>query len=155
MSHVEITRQRQRLDDLFEKAKSLPDAEFQSHWSRYLCVLVSGFLENSIRLTYAEYARNRADSSVSNFVESRLRQFQNPKMGTILELAGGFSQEWRQNLELSTVGRLAESVNSIVGNRHKIAHGESVGITLVTLGQYYRDALVVIDQVRQLCSLQV
>ncbi len=65
MSLVEITRQRQRLDDLFQKAKNLPDAEAQSHWSRYLCVLVSGFLENSVRITYTEYARKRANSFVS------------------------------------------------------------------------------------------
>ena len=153
MSLIEITRQRQRLDDLFKKAKSLPDAEAQSHWSRYLCVLVSGFLENSVRITYTEYARQRANSSVADFVESRLRQFQNPKMGTILELAGGFSQEWKQRLEKDTNGQLSESVNSIVGNRHKIAHGESVGLTLHTLLQYYGDALKVVDLLRQQCGL--
>jgi hypothetical protein len=153
MSLVEITRQRQRLDDLFQKAKNLPDPEIQSHWSRYLCVLVSGFLENAVRITYIEYARRRADVSVADFVESRLRQFQNPKMGTILELAGGFSHEWRQRLESDTSGRLGESVNSIVGNRHKIAHGESVGLTLHTLVQYYGDALTVIDLLRQQCGL--
>jgi hypothetical protein len=152
MSLVEITRQRQRLDDLFQKAKSLPDPEIQSHWSRYLCVLVSGFLENSVRITYAEYARSRADISVADFVESRLRQFQNPKMGTIVDLAGGFSQEWRKRLENDTKGRLGESVNSIVDNRHKIAHGESVGLTLHTLLQYYGDALKVVDLVRQQCG---
>jgi RiboL-PSP-HEPN len=153
MSLVEITRQRQRLDDLFEKAKSLPDAEFQSHWSRYLCVLVSGFLENSVRITYTEYARRRANVSVADFVESRLRQFQNPKMGSILELAGGFSQEWKQRLENDTRGQLGESVNSIVGNRHKIAHGDSVGLSLHTLIQYYVDALKVVDLLRQQCGL--
>jgi hypothetical protein len=153
MSVVEITRQRQRLDDLFQKTKHLADPEIQSHWSRYLCVLVSGFLENSIRITLSEYARARADVSVADFVESRLRQFQNPKMRTILELVGGFSQEWRQRLELDTSGQLGESVNSIVGNRHKIAHGESVGLTLHTLIQYYADTLKVVDLVRQYCGL--
>lgn len=153
MSLVEITRQRQRLDDLFQKAKNLSDAEVQSHWSRYLCVLVSGFLENSVRLTYTEYARKRADSSVADFVESRLRQFQNPRMGTILDLAGAFCQEWKQRLERDTNGQLGESVNSIVGNRHKIAHGESVGLTLHTLMQYYGDALKVVDLLRQQCGL--
>jgi len=153
MSLVEITRQRQRLDDLFQRAKNLRDAEAQSHWSRYLCVLVSGFLENSVRMTYTEYARQRSNASVADFVESRLRQFQNPKMGTILELAGGFSQEWKRRLEKETDGRLSESVNSIVGNRHKIAHGESVGLTLNTLLQYYGDALKVVDLLRQQCGL--
>ena len=153
MSLVEITRQRQRLDDLFEKAKDLPDPAIQSHWSRYLCVLVSGFLENSVRLTYTEYARSRANESVADFVESRLRQFQNPKMGTIIELAGGFSQEWRARLESDTKGRLGESVNSVVANRHKIAHGESVGLTLHTLTQYYADTLKVVDLLRRQCGL--
>jgi hypothetical protein len=115
--------------------------------------LVSGFLENSVRITYTEYARKRANSSVADFVESRLRQFQNPKMGTILELAGGFSQEWKQQLERDTNGQLGESVNSIVGNRHKIAHGESVVLTLHTLIQYYADALRVVDLLRQQCGL--
>jgi hypothetical protein len=153
MSLPEITRQRQRLDDLFQKASKLPDAELQSHWSRHLCVLLSGFLENSVRITYTEYARKRADVLVSDFVESRLRQFLNPKMGSILELTAGFSQEWKQSLEKSTSGQLAESVNSIVGNRHKIAHGESVGLSLQTLSQYYRDALKVVDLLQQQCGL--
>jgi hypothetical protein len=153
MSLVEITRQRQRLDDLFQKAKSLADLEVQSHWSRYLCVLVSGFLENSVRLTYSEYAHRRADPLVADFVESRLRQFQNPKMGSILDLTGAFSQEWRQRLEDETGGQLGESVNSIVGNRHKIAHGESVGLTLHSLIQYYGDALRVVELLRQQCGL--
>jgi len=153
MSLVEITRQRQRLDDLFQKARKLPDPELQSHWSRYLCVLVSGFLENSVRITYTEYARKRADVLVFDFVESRLRQFLNPKMGSILDLTGGFSQEWKQRLEKDTSGQLAESVKSIVGNRHKIAHGESVGLSLQTLGQYYGDALKVVDLLRQQCGL--
>jgi hypothetical protein len=153
MSLLEITRQRQRLDDLFQKAKDLPDAEAQAHWSRYLCVLVSGFLENSVRITYTEYARKCANSAVADFVESRLRQFQNPKMGTILDLTGGFSQEWRRRLETDAGGQLSESVNSIVGNRHKIAHGESVGLTLHTLLQYYADALKVVDLLRQQCGL--
>ena len=153
MSLVEINRQRQRLDDLFQKARSLPDQEFQSHWSRYLCVLVSGFLENSVRLAYTEYTRRRADVSVAGFVESRLRQFQNPKMGLILELVGDFSRELRERLENDTSGRIGESVNSIVANRHKIAHGESVGLTLHTLTQYNVDALKVVELLQQHCGL--
>lgn len=153
MSLIEITRQTQRLDDLFQKAKTLPDLELQSHWSRYLCVLVSGFLENSVRLTYTEYARTRAEPFVSDFVESRLRKFQNPNMEAILALTGGFSRGWRERLEKATSGQLRESVNSIVRNRHKIAHGESVVLTLHTLVQYYKDALKVVDLLRQQCGL--
>lgn len=146
MSLIEITRQRQRLDDLFQKARTLPDAEAQSLWSRYLCILE----ETTYR---TRNTHGSAHSSVADFVEIRLRQFQNPKMGTILDLAGGFSQEWRQRLESDTDGRLSESINSIVGNRHKIAHGESVGLTLHTLHQYCGDVLKVVDLLREQCGL--
>ena len=149
MSEVEIARQQRRLDELSQKAKTFTDLEVQSHWAQYLCVVVSGFIENSVRLTYAEYARKRADASVAGFVASRLRQFQNPKMGSILDLAGAFSEEWKQRLESDTSGQLAESVNSIVGNRHKIAHGESVGLSLHTLIRYYGDAVKVVDLLRK------
>lgn len=86
-------------------------------------------------------------------MESRLRQFQNPKMGTIIELAGCFNQDWRRRLESDTRGRLGDSVNSIVDNRHKIAHGESVGLSLHVLRSYYVDALKVIDLLRKQCGL--
>lgn len=156
MSQIEINRQRQRLDSLFSRAKDLPDPEVQSHWSRYLCVLVSGFLENAVRLTFAEYARTRSDPSVADFVESRLRQFQNPRMDSILKLAGSFSREWGQSLAQVTNGRLSlsDAVNSIVGNRHKIAHGESVQLTLHSLKVYYGDAIEVVRLLRRQCGLQ-
>jgi len=153
MSTVEIIRQKQALDDLFQKARTFHDLEVQSHWCRYLCVLVSGFLENSVRFTYSEYARRRASPEVADFVQNRLRQFQNPRMGSILDLVGGFSQEWKDVLEKATKGQLSDSVNSIVGNRHRIAHGESVGLTLHSLVQYYRDALKLVDLMREQCGV--
>ena len=152
MSLLEITCQRQRLDELFDKAKGL-DPEVQSHWSRYLCVLISGFLENCVRLTYSEYATVRSDVSVANFVERNLRGFQNPRMNLILDTAGMFSDDWRKALKAQTEGQLGESVNSIVTNRHQIVHGKSVQLTLHLLIQYYSDAIKVVELMRQQCGL--
>ena len=146
-------RQQQRLDDLFTKAKLLPDPEMQAHWCRYLCILVSGFLENGVRETFSEVAMKRADPVIVNFVQNRLRQFQNPKMGNILEILAAFSQPWKLQFENTTNGQLSESVNSIVGNRHKIAHGDSVSLTLSSLRQYYRDAIRVVELLRQQCGV--
>lgn len=148
-----IHQQKQRLDELFKVARTLSDAEIQSHWSRYLCVLVSGFLENSVELCLSEYSKRAANSSVSNFVSARLRGFQNPKMSAILELLGSFNPDWRMRTEVATQGQLADSVNSIVGNRHKIAHGESVSLSMGSLAAYYRDAAAVIDLLQQTCGV--
>jgi RiboL-PSP-HEPN len=150
---LDIHQQKQRIDELFKMAQGFPDAEMQSHWSRYLCVLISGFLENSVELCLSNYSRRVTNDTVSNFVSSRLRGFQNPKMGLIAELFGSFDPNWRTALETATRGQLSDSVNSIVGNRHRIAHGESVSLSLGTLSAYYSDAVKVVELLQRTCGL--
>ena len=125
----------------------------QSHWSRYLCVLVSGFLENTVELCLSEYSRRVANVAVANFVTAKLRGFQNPKMSAILELFGSFNPDWKAQLETATQGQLSDSVNSIVGNRHKIAHGESVSLSLSSLTAYYKDAVTVVELLQRTCGI--
>jgi RiboL-PSP-HEPN len=150
---LEIHQQKQRLDELFKVAGSFSDAEMQSHWSRYLCVLVSGFLENSVELCLSEYSRRVTNVAVSNFVSAKLRGFQNPKMGAILDLFGSFNPDWKTQLDAATQGQLSDSVNSIVGNRHKIAHGESVSLSMSSLAAYYKDAVTVIELLQRTCGV--
>jgi hypothetical protein len=148
----ELASQKQRLDVLFDKAREIHDVEVQSHWCRYLCVLVSGYLENSVRSAYSEFARCRAQPPVASYVARQLGRFQNPSMEKILTVAGGFSTELQTRLQVATSGRLAESVNSIVGNRNNIAHGKSVSLTLHTLTQYYQGAFKVVQLIHDLCD---
>ena len=148
-----IHQQRQRLDNLFEAAKAFTDGELRSHWSRYLCVLVSGFLENSVELCLGEYTRRRSVPPVANYVTSRLQGFQNPRMEKILDLLECFNPEWKTQLEAATQGKLSDSINSIVGNRHRIAHGESVALSMGSLRAYYDDAKVVVDLLQRTCEI--
>ena len=60
-----IVREQQYLDNLFAKITQIQrmspdDIDLQAHWARYLCILVSGFLENSISTIYIEYAKKKA-----------------------------------------------------------------------------------------------
>jgi hypothetical protein len=146
-----IHQQKQRLDELFKTAGGFSDPELQSHWSRYLCVLVCGFLENSVELCLSEYSKRAASPLVSNFVSAKLRNFHSPKMGKILDLIGSFSPNWRTQVETATRGHLSDSVTSIVENRNKIAHGESVGLSIRSLTTYYKDAVEVIDLLEKTC----
>jgi hypothetical protein len=148
-----IHRQKQSLDELFKAARNLSDPEIQSHWSRYLCVLVSGFLENSVELCLSEYSNRVSNPVVSNFVSVKLRGFQNPKMGAILELFGSFNPDWKVQIEAATQGQLCDSVNSIVGNRHKIAHGESVSLSMSGITAYYDDAVAVVELLQRTCGV--
>ena len=137
---------KQHLDTLFLRGRSLAsDPELQSHWARYLCVLVSGYLEIAVRSLLSEYARNTAGPITANYVQRTLEHsLQNPKMEKILEVVRTFSPEWEATLRKDAEGRPKDGVDSIVANRNLIAHGRSVGISLGQVQGYYLDALRVL-----------
>jgi hypothetical protein len=147
----EIAAYENRLQALFGKAQQFSDLELQAHWARYLCVLVSGYLEISVRYVVREYARTRAHENVNNYVSDSIEWFQNPKAEQILQLVGRFNSQWRVSLEAAIDGQLKDAVDSIVNNRHQISHGGQVGITLPRMSQYFRDAQAVVKELRKVC----
>jgi len=150
----EIDAQRKRIDALFEKTRELSsDPELLSHWAKYLCVLVCGFLENSVELCLAEYCRRRGDENINNFVSAELRSFQNPRMGKILDLFGSFSKTWAEEMKNDVSGQISDAVNSIVANRHLIAHGGTSQLSMSSLRAYYSDVLRAVEVMRRICGV--
>ncbi len=153
MRNREVSSRKQQLDHVFRQTKNVSqDPEILSHWARYLCVLVSGFLESSIRIVYGQYAREKASPNVANFVEAELKYFQNAKMERILELARLFSPAWEAELRVATEGEPKDAVNSIVANKNSIAHGEPVGITVARMTRYYESSLKVLETIETQCA---
>jgi hypothetical protein len=138
MKPLELHRFESRLDELFNKTGVITDTQAQAHWARYLCVLVSGYIETSVRETVSQYTRNRANATVLNYVDSQLAWFQNPKIDKINQLLHAFDPSIA-----AKIGALDDAtknaVDSIVNNRHQIAHGRDVGIGAVTIKNYYAE----------------
>jgi len=152
MKNLEITRYKDRLDYLFAQVAAFNNnVELQSHWARYLCILVSGFIETSVIVIYSEYVKQKSHAYVTNYVSSRLERFTNPKMEDILELAGKFSSDWRQQLEITTTDEQKAAVDSIVANRNRIAHGANVGISYDRVSKYYKNIVKVIQTIEDIC----
>jgi hypothetical protein len=152
MKNIDLVRQKQRLDSLFDKVKTLDaDVELQSHWSRYLCVLVSGFIENSVKIVLSSYAEKHADKRISNFVERDLQDLQNAKMGKILDWVGKFDPAWREALERDLLDHQKDAINSVVTNRHQIAHGGSVGLSYVAIKNYYEAVVSAVEVIETSC----
>lgn len=153
MKPPDIHRFEQRLNALFQKASALSgDLELQAHFACYLCVLVSGYLETAIAKIYSDYAERKGHPNLATYVNRQMTRFQNPNMTKVLAVVRDFNPAWAEDLKASTQGEIKDSVDSVVANRHRIAHGESVGVSLVYARQYYRGAVRLIDLIAEQCE---
>lgn len=147
----EVHRLRTRLDAAFGRVPGASsDPELQSDFAKYLCVLVSGYLESALCALLLSYSQRRSSPEVASFVERQLGPWTNPKSEKIIDLFGAFNQDWREDLTQFLVDQRKDSVNSLVALRHKIAHGESVGTSLSQIKSHYRVVNEVVDHVMQL-----
>ena len=148
-----IYGQKQQLKVLFKQVQVFnDDLELMSHWAKYLCVLTSGFIENSVKHYLLEYSRKKSNSNVFNFTTNNLKKFQNPKMEIILKLFGSFNEDWRSQLEEFVEGERKDAVDSIVNNRHNIAHGKSIGLTIIQMKTFFDRVIEVLDFIEIKCD---
>lgn len=148
MNSWDLTRQLQSLQALIKKTSvaSSQDLELQSHWARYLCVLATGFLENAIPEIFADFIRTRSSQPVSNFALRALDRRQNPTPERLFQTAAGFDSAWAHALRdfLAQDGR-KEALESLINQRHLIAHGKHSAITVAGVRIYLQKVVEVIE----------
>lgn len=153
MAVAEIERQRARLRSVIARgghAAALRDIEVQAHWAKYCCVLVAGFLEVSVRVLFGTYAAKNAHHRVDRYVGSQLKWIQNPKAQVLLDLAGSFDLIWQSNLAnfIEKNGR-KDAIDSIMNNRHLIAHGRDSSITIAQVDRHFRKIVEVVEEIER------
>ena len=149
---AEVSRLKQQLDATFKRVKSAgQEPELQSDFARYLCVLVSGYIERAIVALVLEHAREKGAPTLQHFVERRTKKFVNPNANRIQELLGDFDSSWPEKLWEFLDDEKKSAINSIVSQRNAIVHGGSSGITYYSISEYYQQAQRVIDRVAELC----
>lgn len=156
MKSRELSRQLQRLASLFDRTQEAcgDNVEIRSHWAKYLCILVAGFLENSIEEVYSAFVRKAASESVQNYAVSQLSKIHNPKTNRFLEIAGLFRKSWSEELEqFVNEGGRREAIDSIMQNRHQIAHGQHSGVTIVRVRDYLNKSIEVVEFIENQCGL--
>ncbi|HTS34021.1 MAG TPA: HEPN domain-containing protein [Candidatus Solibacter sp.] len=149
---AEVGRLKKRLDATFERIRDAgSDLELRSDFARYLCVLVSGYLERSVVELVLEHARNSGGPTLQRFIEIRTRHFANANASRLIEFLGSFNPDWKTKLEVVVIDELKDAVDSVVRLKNTIAHGESVGVTYARIEEYYSRVQKVIDEVADLC----
>jgi hypothetical protein len=155
MKNREINRQLQSLDALVKKTRRAcgNDLEMQAHWARYFCVLSAGLIENALAEIYQDFVRGAASQPVANFTNSSLSKIQNPKTSRFVEIARAFNPVWAADLEsyVNNDGR-KDAIDSIMANRHLIAHGKHSGITITRVTEYLRKATEVLEFIEEQCE---
>ena len=157
MKTKELVRQHDRLIELFKSTESatVGNLEAQSHWAKYLCVLSAGFLENALRGVYGRYCTSCSNAHVARFTGKALGRIQNPKSDTFLKIAESFRPQWKTELEtfIEDGGR-KDAINSIISNRHLIAHGKDTSISLVRVREYLDKSIEVVEFIERQCRIQ-
>jgi hypothetical protein len=147
MKNAEISRQIQSLDALMKKAtSSTKDVELLSHWARYFCVRVAGVIENGVAEIFSEFVVRTSARQVGNYASSRLRTVQNPNTEKIITIAQSFDAHWASALikYLEENGR-KDAIDSVMNNRHQIAHGKDVGVTVASVREYFVKSIEVLE----------
>jgi hypothetical protein len=75
-----------------------------------------------------------------------LRTVQNPNAEKITIIARSFDVHWASALEkfLEENGR-KDAIDSVMNNRHQIAHGKDVGITIPQVSEYLEKSIEVLE----------
>ena len=111
-------------------------------------MLTAGFLENSIQEVYGEFVRGASSPAVARFAESKLDRINNPKVKQFVETARSFKPECAEGLEAflnEEDGLRRNAIDSIMSNRHQIAHGGSAQITVSRVREYLPHCIEVVE----------
>lgn len=114
--------------------------ENQSRLAQLMTIWGAGYLEARCREVLRQYAEHRADPTIHRFVSQNLERFNNPKAQKVCELARSFDKDRANELEHFTKGRIGESVNGMIAQRHRIAHGRPSDTTITRISQQFDDA---------------
>lgn len=110
--------------------------------TQFTCIRIAGMIEQVLVACLVDYAQKIGHPKLAKFVDVQLQNFSNPKAGKVEALIRSFSDDWERKLKgKSDYERWKTSLDSLMNERHQIAHGSSSTITLGRLRQYYEDSL--------------
>jgi hypothetical protein len=143
--HYRIRSQISSLDALFLTLDSIEDDEIKSHFSKYLCIKVSGLLENYIKSQIGDYVDSTCSQPTSKFVKGKLKTFTNIDFKKLSGFLESFDEKWKNQFDDIIEDRIKSSLNAIISNRNNIAHGNNDSITPRVMTEHYENLKLIIN----------
>jgi len=142
-----------RLDSLYRIADGIRDEEIKSHFARYLCVLTSGYIEESMKILLEEYAHKHANPKMKSYLIHSMKNVTNLKLSKIEQQLSLFDPKWAHLLIENLSDKERDAINSIVANRNDIAHGRNVTISFVRIKEWYVSVVGIIEKINIIIEL--
>jgi hypothetical protein len=146
-ARTEINRLKRSLEKLYLRCDQLDSgSEISGDMNCYLCVRVSGFLEQSLLAASRSLCEARSSRESLKFSLSWLERAPNPRADEIIRLVNRFDANWSQELRtLLSEDERQTRINSLLGIRNDIAHGKNQGVSKTQAWEYYQLAVEVVD----------
>lgn len=139
--NIKVQQNIKEIDSAFSLAENQNDDEVKSHLANLLCIRISGLIENYLKTKVSDYSDKKVPKQITRFLSIRFADITNLKTTKLHDILGQFSLQWQSDFEeiIQNKGQLKSSLDSLITNRHNIAHGQRVSLTLRTVRQYYED----------------
>lgn len=151
-----LHRERDKVLRVIELAKDIQIGhdELQGHWGRYACLLSAGYFEIALRLVIQKRVENKATPEIQRFVLQGMEAIQNPKAERFCKVIRSFSAEWGDQLDKYFLdnAEVKEAIDSLMANRHLIAHGKPCSISVGRVSGYFKSGDKVIEYLDQLIN---
>jgi hypothetical protein len=153
MLDKKLTEITSRLDNAFKTADAVTEDELRSHLSRYLCILTSGYVEESIKIIIEHYASINSSPIITNYISVATKNITNLNSEKMEKLLNSFSSQWGKNFCNLLTDKEKDALDSVVANRNNIAHGRNVGVSYVRVRDWYKSIKNIIDDIRMILSV--
>lgn len=134
------------LDDLKKQISDIDDDEVKSSLVKLFCVRTAGLLEVFLKTRISEYSKNKVPKEISRYLSAKFKDITSLKSSKLKDVLTSFSTEWGAEFDeyLADHEQQKSSLDSIIAQRHNIAHGQPSSLSLVAMSQYYDDVKAVV-----------
>jgi hypothetical protein len=130
------------------------ETELRADFARHLCILVSGFLDQTIKNFTIEYVKKRAAPQITHYISNSITNLTNLKSGKLSTHLLSFDANWKSELDKLLADERKDAIDSLVTLRHGIAHGKPGDVTIIRVKGYYREIVKVVDGVKLIMEIE-
>ena len=133
--------------------------QLDGHFAKYACVLVSGYLEASVKEVLYNYALIKSEGRIGFYVGKTWPNSMNMNSKNILDMLGRFDEKWAGEIqEWMDDGAPKNSgiIDGIVKNRNNIAHGaeaKTTGVSITSVRSQFEVATNLVAKLEEMISV--